>query len=453
MTEPVQLMKQRADIVEAKLKNIPASNSDQTLVDPVITNATTSDDDSITSAPKITVETKFIEQGTPRTCSQKYFFPTNLDNPQDEVLVCEKEEQTLQNKTFKNTTIGDSMLHTIDTDGIIRSLSLPTKNATVATTGDIADAFASYLTTERSDEIFEQIMSFIHHMKKATGIDCRNKFQRSTATTIDLNALEEKIDMSRVYDASYMFNGCANLESLPNHDEWDLNFLEIADYMFSGCSSLTELNARNWGLGSLRVAASMFQGCENLTNLGGFELSNVHLTQSCGMFKNCSKLRTLIFGQSFDMTRIMNCYRMFEGCSQLETLSGLNEWGMSYVKDAQSMFANCSNITELDLSGWNLLRCKYIMNMFLNCSKLTTLYLDNWKLPESLSCSNLFSGCSSLTTIFINGAAIKRFLTYSYSPMSIAESESLQNDTIYECSGSVNTSGVFVISGVEEYED
>ena len=49
----------------------------------------------------------------------------------------------------------------------------------------------------------------------------------------------EKLKVDNVTDASYMFNGCSNLESVCAMD-WNTSKIAKADYMFKGCSKLTK---------------------------------------------------------------------------------------------------------------------------------------------------------------------------------------------------------------------
>ena len=306
------------------------------------------------------------------------------------------------------------------------------------------DRYATH--SEVADNV-EPITRLLNSMKVVFGIDCSERYYKSTETSIDVD-----VDMSKVYKAYNMFYNCSKLTTLTNHDTWNLNFLEDASGMFNGCSKIASLNVRSWGLGNLTKAYNMFRDCKMLETLDGTYWWKPHLLSASYMFASCSKLQSLSL-EGFDMSHVSDCQSMFSGCGSLSNLSQISNWNMSSVQIMTEMFNRCGALTSLDLKNWDLRSCSNMTTLFFGCSSLFQLRLDNWKLSEAVNCRDMFRGCSSLEAITINGAAIKILANNSNGVMSINDVNLLQDDVVYDCQGSVNDNGVFEISSAEQHQE
>ncbi|BDF34311.1 hypothetical protein CE91St62_23760 [Lachnospiraceae bacterium] len=147
-------------------------------------------------------------------------------------------------------------------------------------------------------------------------------------TSCDLS----KLDISKVTDASYMFDFCSSITTLGDLSGWDVSKVTDASSMFSGCSSITTLgDLSGWDVSSLTTASYMFSGCSSITTLG--DLSG------------------------WDVSKMTKMGGMFKGCSSITTLGDLSGWDVSSLKYAHSMFTSCSNLI-LDCSKWDVYKVR-----------------------------------------------------------------------------------------------
>lgn len=113
----------------------------------------------------------------------------------------------------------------------------------------------------------------------------------SACTDMDL----EKLDMSRVTDASYMFSGC---RAIPELDLSNWNTSNVTDMrgMFTSCAQLTELDLSSFDTSSVENVLQMFSSCQNLRylDMSSWDLSSVKVYLR--MFDGCSSLERFRFG-------------------------------------------------------------------------------------------------------------------------------------------------------------
>lgn len=145
-----------------------------------------------------------------------------------------------------------------------------------------------------------------------------------------------------------------------------------ASYMFSGCTNLESVNLRSFDTGSVTDMREMFVGCKNLTsvNLSSFDTSKI--TDMTGMFVDCSSL------QSVD----------------------LSSFNTGKVTEMSGMFSGCSSLTEIDLSNFNTENVTGMADMFGYCEKLQSIDLSGFDTSKVTNASGMFTGCIGLTTIY-----------------------------------------------------
>ena len=188
-------------------------------------------------------------------------------------------------------------------------------------------------------------------------------------TSCDLS----KLDITKVTDASSMFDFCSSITTLGDLSGWDVSKMTKMGSMFSGCSSITTLgDLSGWDVSKVTDASSMFSGCSSITTLGdlsGWDVSK--MTKMGSMFKGCSSITTLGDLSGWDVSSLTTASFMFNGCSSITTLGDLSGWDVSSLTDASYMFDFCPSLTTLgDLSGWDVSSLKYAHYMFTSCSNL-----------------------------------------------------------------------------------
>ena len=95
--------------------------------------------------------------------------------------------------------------------------------------------------------------------------------------------------VNSVTDASYMFDGCTSLNSLPNINKFDTKNITNMYSMFSGCSSLNNLpDISKWDTKNVTNMGYMFYGCSSLSilpDISKWDIKNV--TNIRSMFHGC----------------------------------------------------------------------------------------------------------------------------------------------------------------------
>ena len=172
--------------------------------------------------------------------------------------------------------------------------------------------------------------------------------------------LIENIDTSNVTNMSNMFNGCAQLTTVPLFDT----------------SNVTNMS-------------DMFNGCKQLTTVPLFDTSNVG--DMTNIFNMCTKLTTVPL---FDTSKVVNMYYMFNYCTQLTTVPLFNT---SNVVNMFGMFGNCTKLTTVPLFDTSKVVTMYYM--FSNCKQLTTVPLFDTSNVGDMG--NMFNGCAKLTEVWI----------------------------------------------------
>ena len=198
-------------------------------------------------------------------------------------------------------------------------------------------------------------------------------------------------------DASWMFGGFTNLETIDFGGCFDTANVTNMGWMFYGCSNLTELDLSGFDTANVTDMAAMFYGCNSLTtldvsgldtanvtdmgwmfawcrsltalDLSGFDTANV--TDMGWMFNCCNNL-TALDVSGFDTANVTGMGAMFEACNSLTALD-LSSFDTANVTDMGGMFAWSSNLTELDLSGFDTANVTNMYGMFFLCDKLTQL--------------------------------------------------------------------------------
>lgn len=207
-------------------------------------------------------------------------------------------------------------------------------------------------------------------------------------------------DTSRVVNMAGMFEGCQSLKVLDCSNFKTYNVRNMSN-MFHNCSSLVSLNVRGFNTNNVVDMTNMFRHCTNLTDLdiSGFRTANLEDMQY--MFCDCSSLKSLNISK-FDTGSVYFMTGVFWGCSQLVSLnvSGIDT---SNVWWFDSMFSGCSSLKSLDIGEFDTSNASSMASMFSGCSSLTSLNLSGFDTSNVLGMSDMFSDCSSLVYVNLNG--------------------------------------------------
>ena len=176
-----------------------------------------------------------------------------------------------------------------------------------------------------------------------------------------------KLDISKTFDVSKMFQSCSSL--------MDASFLHSTGHegyytnMFNGCTSLTTLPD------TLCVFNVM----------GNYDVE--------GMFFNCASLEELPEGSSFRECKSVD--NLFNGCTRLRSVIGFSN-SSSSIKSMNRTFRNCSSLQMGAVNGTK--KVTSMQEIFYGCSSMISIS-DNFDTSSCTNLSGAFSGCTSLTSL------------------------------------------------------
>lgn len=203
------------------------------------------------------------------------------------------------------------------------------------------------------------------------------KFSYSTFTEIPENFI-----FTNISDTSYMFNGCNNLQTIPQINTTNATNMKN---MFTGCAKLQSIPY--FDTHNVTSMQDMFSGCTSITNIPLLDTGNVK--NMGGMFRDCKNVETFPLLDTHNVTD-MGC--MFLNCTKITTIPLLDT---SNVTQIGSLVFGCSNLTSIPLL--NTSNATGMNNMFYNCTKITTI--PQFDTAKVTNMGGMFYGCSKLQSI------------------------------------------------------
>lgn len=205
-----------------------------------------------------------------------------------------------------------------------------------------------------------------------------------------------RFDTSKVMDMSWMFSGCEGLKSL-DVSHFDTSKVTNMSCMFQNCYGLTSLDLSHLDTSRVENMNCMFSGCRGLKSLNLSRIDTSNVESMSGMFSGCRGLTSLDLSR-FDTSNVTGLGSMFSGCSGLESLD-LSHLDTSKVEGMSYMFDGCNGLTKLDLNGFHTVNVEDMCHMFSGCSGLTSLDLSGFDTAKVEDMSGMFEGCSSLKSL------------------------------------------------------
>lgn len=227
----------------------------------------------------------------------------------------------------------------------------------------------------------------------------------------------EKIDVSELDNADYLFISCKNLTNV------DLTFwqsfpkLRSIGNAFNNCTALTNLDISTWDMPVCYYTAGLFSKCTSIEHL---DISGLHLQKAQiigSMFNGCTKLKSVDLGELTAVGETQLMY-MFKNCSSLEEVD-LSGWNVQKPGTFREMFYGCTSLRSVDFGSpdnWGTTTKNWTYNggndekayesMFEGCTSLEKLDLTCVK--GALICSSTFKGCTSLQEIDLSYARLGR---------------------------------------------
>ena len=194
----------------------------------------------------------------------------------------------------KLTAIGDAIREKTETSEGLGLDTMPQAIRNIKGGADFTINDASYLFTNNArSEIKDELISLL---KDVT--DMNHMYCNSGITEIDLSSF----DTSKVTDMSYMFSGCANLQTI------NMNGIDLS-------------NTTNWHY--------LFHGTSNLQNLYWNDIDTSNIT-NMGYLFGSSGITNIDFSH-IDTSKVTNMASIFSLCKQLESITGFSATNKSGI--------------------------------------------------------------------------------------------------------------------------
>ena len=333
-----------------------------------------------------------------------------------------------QGVTVKNA------LHYLNGDATGQAITTKVTSVTFGLTKDyanIADNYGGVLVSEEQDvpvyayyvpnggnyDVYMLSSDTVYAPKDSTGL-----FQGMTNVT---SIKTDKLDVSRVENATFMFRDCTKLPVLDTTD-WDTSNITNMQGMFYKCNALSEITGiTDWDVSSLKNLYATFYNMHAMTelDLSGWNVSNVtdlrsairannnlsyvnlsgwDIISACDatcMLANNPALVT-IDGTGMNMAGITNAYAMLGYNSSLTNIEGSDDWTFPNLTDASYMFEKDYALKQLNATNWGLSNVQKATGMFMDCKALETIVgSGEWSLNNVTDLQWMFQNSNTLKSI------------------------------------------------------
>ena len=230
--------------------------------------------------------------------------------------------------------------------------------------------------------------------------------------SIDLSYFSFK----KVTNSAYMFNGCPELVSIIFPNEEKANSLQFCKYMFCGCTKLKSIDLSILSFVNVVDASSMFNGCSNLETLilPQNEIA-MNIEDYNHMFQGCTKLVEIDLS-NIDFSNAKNLKGLFHSCTSLRNVELIASSKTENLEDCSDMFLYCESLISIDLSNFSFKKVRKLSAMFLFCNNLETVILPQNEISTSVEdISYMFAICFKLKNLDMSGISFVNLRDMSYS--------------------------------------
>lgn len=186
-------------------------------------------------------------------------------------------------------------------------------------------------------------------------------------------------DVSKVTTFFNFASGCANLDTIIGHENWDISSATNLSNIFKN-TKLTQFDPSNWDVSNVSNFSEAFRGVFQ-NNAGSIDLSNWNIKTSGPV----------------------NMYIIFGFNNQLTSVGDISGWDVSRVTSLGYLAAACSALQLPNLSSWNTGNVTNLRNAFQSMGTNASVSgIENWDTSSVSQVASCFQACKSLNTTAIN---------------------------------------------------
>ena len=166
-----------------------------------------------------------------------------------------------------------------------------------------------------------------------------------------LTSIKFKIKgINNITNMSYMFDGCDQIQILPDISKWDTSKVTNISCMFAGCSLITSLpDISNWNISNVENMSGIFNSCCKLSNIPDISKWNTkNVINMNSLFNSCQSLLSLPDISKWNTSNVINMNYMFFGCKSLLSLPDIFKWDNSSLKVCKGMFYQCKSNLKIN---------------------------------------------------------------------------------------------------------
>ena len=209
-----------------------------------------------------------------------------------------------------------------------------------------------------------------------------------------INKIPENLDTSNLTSMSGFFQGCINLENIPNIDTSNATNFQNC---FCNCTNLKQIPQIDTSKGT--NLGSLFKECRSITTIPQIDTANT--TSMSDLFYNCSNITDI---PSLNASKVTSIYNMLSGCEKLTNFNGLIEIGKAFTSKSNNYnnytfnLRSCTNLTHESLV--NIINNLYDLNLTYDTANGGTLYKQAFQLGKN-NLAKLTDAFKSLTVTFL----------------------------------------------------
>ena len=204
------------------------------------------------------------------------------------------------------------------------------------------------------------------------------------ASNMKYNAADAP-DLSRVSDASYMFDGASSFNG--NLSSWDVSQVTDMSYMFTRASSFNG-DLSSWNVSSVTDMTDMFSNAASFNQpLDSWDVSSV--TSMIDMFYYASSFNQPL--DSWDVSSVVHISRMFSNAPSFN--QPLNSWDVSSVTNMRGMFSTSPSFNQ-PLDSWDVSSATVMRAMFYGTTSFNQP-LDSWDVSSAIDMNSMFKNAAS----------------------------------------------------------
>ena len=204
------------------------------------------------------------------------------------------------------------------------------------------------------------------------------------ASNMKYNAADAP-DLSRVSDASYMFDGASSFNG--NLSSWDVSSVTDMSYMFTRASSFNG-DISSWDVSSVTDMTDMFSNAASFNQpLDSWDVSSV--TSMIDMFYYASSFNQPL--DSWDVSSVVHISRMFSNAPSFN--QPLDSWDVSSVTNMRGMFSTSPSFNQ-PLDSWNVSSVTVMRAVFYGTTSFNQP-LNSWDVSSVTDMGSMFKNAAS----------------------------------------------------------